>query len=75
MLLGVEDLLQAHLVCADEILKNTKQDRLGVTLDNKLNFATNLLSITKNVNNKFIALTRVQKYITTDKKAYIFLIY
>ena len=75
MLLGVEDLLQAHLVCGDEILKNTKQDRLGVTLDNKLNFATNLLSITKNVNNKFIALTRVQKYITTDKKAYIFLIY
>ena len=46
MLLGVEDLLQAHLVCGDEILKNTKQDRLGVTLDNKLNFATNLLSIT-----------------------------
>ena len=75
MLLGVEDLLQAHLVCGDEILKNTKQDRLGVTLDNKLNFATNLLSITKNVNNKLIAVTRVQKYITTDKKAYIFLIY
>ena len=49
MLLGVDDLLQTNMVCGDEILKNTKQERvLGVTLDNKLNFATHLLNITKN---------------------------
>ena len=62
MLLGVDDLLQNNLVCGDEILKNTKQEKLlGVTLDNKLNFATHLLNITKNVNKKFNALTRVLK--------------
>ena len=49
MLLGVDDLLQTNMVCGDEILKNTKQEKvLGVTLDNKLNFATHLLNITKN---------------------------
>ena len=68
MLLGVGALLQTNLVCGDEILKNTKQEKvLGVTLD-KFNFATHLLNITKNVNEKFNALTRVQKYMTTDKK-------
>ena len=72
MLLGVGVLLQTNLVCGDEILKNTKQEKvLGVTLD-KFNFATHLLNITKNVNKKFNALTRVQKYMTTDKKKYIY---
>ena len=48
MLLGVDDSLQTNLVCSDAILKNTKQEKvLGVTLDNKLNFATHLLNITK----------------------------
>ena len=66
----VRCLLQTNLVCGDEILKNTKQEKvLGVTLD-KFNFATHLLNITKNVNKKFNALTRVQKYMTTDKKKY-----
>ena len=47
LLLGVDDSLQTNLVCGDEILKNTKQEKvLGVTLDNKLNFATYLLNIT-----------------------------
>ena len=41
---------------------------VGVTLDNKLNVAIHLLSITKNSNKKFTALTRVQKYTTTDQK-------
>ena len=46
MLLDVDNSLQANLVCGDEILKNSKQEKvLGVTLDNKLNFATHLLSI------------------------------
>ena len=39
MLLGVDNSLQTNLVCGDEILKNTKQDRSN----NKLNFATHLL--------------------------------
>ena len=56
MLLGVDESLQTNLVCGDEILKNKKQEKvLGVTLDNKLNFATHLSNITKNANNKFNA--------------------
>ena len=38
-----------NLVCGDEILESPKQEiSLGVTLDNKLNFATHLLNTTKN---------------------------
>ena len=51
-----------------KFLKTKQEKVLGVTLDNKLNFATHLLNITKNTNKKFNALTRVQKYMTTDKK-------
>ena len=73
MLLGVDDSLQTNLVCGDEMLKNTKRENVfGVTLSNKLNFATHLLSITENTNKKFNALTRVQKYITTDQKSLYF---
>ena len=73
MLLGVDDSFQTNLVCGDEILKNTKQEKvLGVTLDNKINFSTYLLNITKDANKKFYALTRVQKYMTTDQKKLIF---
>ena len=68
MFLAVGGSLQTNLVCGDEILKNTKQENmLGVTLD-KLNFASHLWNITKNVNKKFNALTRVQKYMNTDQK-------
>ena len=57
IMLGVDDLLQTNLVCGDQILEKTIQEKLlGVTLDNKLNFATHLLNITKNAN-KFNALT------------------
>ena len=69
MVLGVDDELQTNLVCGNETLKNSKQEKvLGVTIDNKLNFATHLSNITKNANIKFDALTRVQKYMITDKK-------
>ena len=77
MLLGVDDELQTNLVCGNKTLKNSKQEEvLGVTIDNKLNFATHLLNITKNANIKFNALIRVQKCMTTDKnKTYSFFIY
>ena len=55
-----------------KFLKTQKQEKvLGVTLDNKLNFATHL-NITKNTNKKFNALTPVQKYMTTDQKSLYF---
>ena len=57
MLLGVDGSLQINLVCGDEILKNKKQEVLGATLDNILNFAIHLLNITKNAIEKFNALT------------------
>ena len=74
ILLGVDDELQTNLVC--RTLKNSKQEKVfGVTIDNKLSLATNLLNITKNANIKFNALTRVQKNMTTDKNMYILFIY
>ena len=45
---------------------------LGLTLNNKLNFTTHLLSIAKNANKNFNALTRVQKCTTTDQEKLIF---
>ena len=73
MLLGVDDELQTNLVCGNEALKNSKQEKvLGVTIDNKLNFATHLSNITKYVDIKFNALTRVQKYMTTDQKKNVY---
>ena len=45
---------------------------LGVTIDNKLNFKTHLLNITKNANIKYNALRKVQKYMTTDQEKRIF---
>ena len=60
-------------MCGNETLKNSKQEKLlGATIDNKLNFSTHLLNIAKNANIKFNALTRVQKYMTTDKETRIF---
>ena len=74
MLLGVDDELQANLVCGNETIKNSKKEKvLVVTNNNKLNFATHLLNITNNASIKFNALIRVQKYMTTDKKS-IFLL-
>ena len=60
MLLGVDDELQTNLVCGNETLKNSKQEKvLGITIDNTLNFAMHLSTITKNANIKFNALTIV----------------
>ena len=73
MLLGVDDELQTNLVCGNETLKNSKQEKvLGATNDNKLNFAMHLSNITKNANIKFNALKRVQKYMTSDQRKRIF---
>ena len=48
MLLVVDDELQTNLVCGNETLKKGKQEKvLGVTIDNKLNFATHLSNIAK----------------------------
>ena len=69
MLLGVDDELQTNLVSGNETLENSIQEKVpGVTIDNRLNFATHLSNITKNANVKVNALTRVQKCMTTDLK-------
>ena len=65
--------MQTNLLRGDEILNNIEQESvLGVRLDNKLNFATHLLNITKNANKKLNALTKVQKYMMTDQKSFYF---
>ena len=47
MLSGVNDPLQTNLVCGDQILEKTIQEKLlGVTLNNKLNFAKYLTWLT-----------------------------
>ena len=64
ILLGVDDEFQTNLVCGNETLNNSKQEKvLGVTIDNKLNFKTHLFNINKNADIKFDALTRLHKYI------------
>ena len=71
MLLGVDNSLQTNLVYGDEIFINRKlEEVLGVALDSKLNFATQLLNITKNAYKKFNTLTRFQKYIIVQKSLY-----
>ena len=58
MLSTVDDEFQTNLLCGNETLKNSKQEKvLGVTIDNKLNFVTHLLNITKNAKIKINALT------------------
>lgn len=67
LVLGVDNSLQINPVCDEEILKNTKEEKvLGVTSDKKFNFATHLLNISKNDNKNLNALTQFQKYMTTD---------
>ena len=76
ILLGVHDELQTNLVCGNETLKNSKQKKvLGVTIDNKLNFATYVSNITKNASIKFNVLARVQKYMTADQKTVYYLLF
>ena len=67
MSLGIDDELQPDLVCGSETLKNSKQEKvLGVTIDNRLNFATHFLNIAKNANIKFNTL--IQKCLNTKQK-------
>ena len=77
MLLGVDDELQTNLVCGNETLKNSEEEKvLGVTIHNKLNFATHLSNIIQGANIKFKALTRVQQqHDCRSKKTYILFIY
>ena len=58
MLLGVDNPLQkpTWYVVIKFLKKKIREKLLGVTLNNKFNFATHLLNITKNAN-KFNALT------------------
>ena len=69
MLLDVDIHCRPTWYVVMKFLNTRKQEKvLGVTLDNTLNFATNLLNITKNATKKLNTLTRVQKYMTTDQK-------
>ena len=47
---------------------------MGVTIYNKLNFATHLVNITKNAKSKFNGHVRVQKYMITDQNPSYFLL-
>ena len=56
-----------------KLLKTVNKKKvLTVTIDNKLNFATHLVNITKNASCKFNTLTRVQKCMITVQKSIIF---
>lgn len=62
MLLGYDHKLQTDLMYVNETPKTSKQEKvLSVTIENKLNLATNLVNTTKRSKKKFNALTRVQK--------------
>ena len=69
MLLDVDDYCKPTWYAVIKFLIKTIQEKvLGVTLDNKRNFAAHLWNITKNAD-KFNALMCVQKYMTTDQKS------
>ena len=73
MLLDVNDELQTGLAWEMNFLKIVnKKKMLDVTSDNKLHFAGYLVKITKNDGSKCNALTRFQKYMTTEQKTHIF---
>ena len=51
MLFGMKDELQTDFVCNNVTIKNRKEENaLGITFDNKLDFSTQLTSITKKAN-------------------------
>ena len=67
MLIGGDNELQTNLMCGNETLENSKEEKvLGATIDNKLIFPMHILNITKNANRKFNAPIRVRKYMTTE---------
>ena len=72
MLSDVKDELQTDLVSNNATFKNGKEkNALGITFDSKLDFSMHLTNITKKVNIKLNALTRVQKYMTSEQKTFL----
>ena len=51
----------------DVITSENSVKRLGVTIDNKLNFYEHVDNICKKANNKLQALARIAKYLSPDK--------
>ena len=51
----------------DVITSENSVKRLGVTIDNKLNFNEHVDNICKKANNKLRALARIAKYLSPDK--------
>ena len=67
MLLGYDHKLQTDQMYVNETPKTSKQEKvLSITIENKLNFATDLVNTTKRSDSKFNETTRVPKYTTTD---------
>ena len=72
MLSDVKDELQTDFVSNNATFKNGKEKNvLGITFDSKLDFSMHLTNITKKVNIKLNALTRVQKYMTSEQKTFL----
>ena len=72
MLSDVKDELQTDLVSNNATFKNGKEKNvLGITFDSKLDLSMHLTNITKKVNIKLNALTRVQKYMTSEQKTFL----
>ena len=72
MLFGVNDGIQTDLASNNSTVKNSKKEKiLGIIFDNKLDFFLHLTRITKKANIKLNNLTRVQKYIVLEQKAFL----
>ena len=72
MLFGVNDDILTDLASNNSTVKDSKKEKiLGIIFDNKLDFSLHLTSITKKTNIKLNNLTRVQKYIILEQKAFL----
>ena len=66
MLISIDD--ESGLIYGNKTLRKSTQDKiLGVTIDNRLDFAKQLGNI-KTANKTFNTLTKVQKYMRTKQK-------
>ena len=62
MLFGINDELQTDFVSNNVTIKNSKEEKaLGINFDNKLDFSSHHMSITKKANIKLNNLTRIKK--------------
>ena len=68
ILFGLKVELQTDLL-SNNVTITKRRKVVGITYDNKLDFSTQLPSITKKANIKLKTLTRVQKYITQSKRS------